>query len=219
MLMPAKIYLDGIEQVINDFNSFGFSGRRVPQRYVDLISNSVLKLLKENTPKDSGDLANSWTVLDRGQDYVVLGVPDEQEGLLQAIITGTTAHTITAPEGKSLGPFIGNDGLPHWSKSVYVKGITANNFVEAIDTFIHRLMEEHMNLILSQEHKFFKGFGSGRGNLGKLVGLTGTRYNRRRQFGRTTLIRPRTGRLENRIRIGRRRRVGSISNIKKISLG
>ena len=216
--MTTTIILEGMEKVQQDFEDFKFSGRKVVPRYLDLIANSAISLLKQNTPKDSGELANSWTVLERGINYVTIGVPDEQEGLLQALLFGTLPHDIVASEGKSLGPFIGRDGRPFWSKKVHVKGITGDNFVANIDAFINGLMSQTMANLLASSHRFYQPFANV-ANIQKITGLTGTQYIRRRMFGRSALFRPRTGNLGNRVRIGRRRRVGLVSNIKKVELG
>ena len=53
-------------------------------------------------------------------------------------------------------------------------------------------------------------------NIHKTVGLTGTTVSSRRARGRATLTRMRTGRLANRVRIGRRRTTGK--NVRTMAL-
>lgn len=207
-----KMHLDGIDEVQKDFRDFSFSGQRALPRFLDLISQEALSLLRQNTPKDTGELSESWGVIERGMNYVVLGVPDEQEGLLQALLFGTSEHDILAKPGSALSTPFGA------FKKVRVRGITPNNFVANIDSFINEMIYQTMGSVLGKEHRFWTP-SAGIGNLGKIVGETGARYNRRRSFGRTNLFRPRTGLLSSRVRIGRRRRVGSAIRTKKVELG
>lgn len=179
--------LSGADEVISDFENFGFSGRKVIPSYLSLIGNSAVDLLKANTPVDTGELRDSWRIKEYGNNYVIVGVTPDQEEKLGYVVNGT-------------------------------KFIAPNNFVARVDSFINDMMEETIERLLINSHKFWTPV-AGKANLAKIVGLTGVKYNRRRAFGRSTLTKPRTGRLSNRVRIGRRRRVGSVASTKRVTLG
>jgi hypothetical protein len=79
----------GAEQVLKDFKDFEFAGHRVIPKYLDLIAESALELLKQNTPVDTGALRDSWRILERGSNYVELGVTPDQEEKLTHVVNGT----------------------------------------------------------------------------------------------------------------------------------
>src|SRR3972149_9133853 len=200
--MPrTKITVIGLDRVVQDFQSFSLSGIKAAPDFLNLISDSAISLLKQNTPVDTGDLANSWRVLERDSNSVTIGVSDENDDKLRIILEGTAPHIIEPQTKKGLlTPF----GI---FRRIKHPGTSPNNFLEAVQFEMNRLVGEKMGDALAQSHRFHQPFAN-RANLSKIVGLTGTRFSPRRAFGRSTIIRPRTGLLSLRVRIGRRRRTG-----------
>jgi len=189
MANKIKIKVEGFDEVKKNFQDFAQSGNISVPNYLNLISESAIKLLKDNTPVDTGALRDSWQEVARTQNSVEVGVSDDQEEKLGYVINGTIF-------------------------------IPANDFMDRVSTVVNQLMQSFMSKSLKQAHKFWKEIPDvhGTGNITSTVGLTGTKFNNRRSFGRSTLYKPRTGRKRLNRRIGRRRRVGS-SIIKTVQVG
>lgn len=214
--MPSsrKVKLIGYEQVKKDYYSFLTSGEVTKDTYLNFIGNAAIKLLQQNTPVDTGDLSKSWQILAKDSNSVTIGVSDDQEDALQAVIFGT---------GPSVGRFVPVLGVRLVSKEKDIgmhPGTVKNDFVFRIQDQLNGLMGEVMRQSMFKGHKFYRGFDSpsDRANLSKIVGLTGLKGNRRRGLGRTS-FNIRTGRKSFRVRIGRRRRVMTTDYTKKVQLG
>lgn len=206
--------LDGLDKVRADFDDFSFAGKKALPRFLDLISDSAIKLLRQNTPVDSGDLAQDWKVLARDSISVTIGVSDENDDKLRIVLLGSQPHEIEAKKGSALTtPY----GL---FRKIHHPGTQPNNFFEAVEFEMNRLMSDKMGDALAQSHRFFAPY-SNKANLSKITGLTGVKFSPRRAFGKHSLLRPRTGLLSNRVRIGRRRRTGSsiLSKTKRVEVG
>lgn len=214
--MPkTKITVIGLQQVIADFTSFSLSGRRAAPKFLDLISDSAIQLLKLNTPRDTGDLANDWRVLERDSNSVTIGVSDQNDAKLRFILEGTGEHIIEPSKKKALvtpyGVF----------KKILHPGTSPNNFLEAVQFEMNRLVSTKMGESLAQSHRFHQPFAN-TANISKITGLTGTRFAPRRAFGRASLPRPRTGLKSSAPRLGLpRRRVGRsiLSRWWKVNVG
>ena len=188
-MAKLNVKIKGLEEVQKRFTDFGNSGRVSVETYLDLIADSAINLLRQNTPVDTGELRDSWGVVNRAGNFVEVGVSDDQEDKLQYVLFGTR-HT------------------------------RPNNFVFVIDSAINAEMQRFTIGSLKQSHKFWTAVPDvhGSGNITATVGLTGTKYSKKRAFGRASLVRPRTGMKRLRVRIGRRRRVGT-SIIKTTKIG
>jgi len=188
-MAKVKVKIEGLKEVKEEFNKFKLSGDNAIDDFLTLISENALRLLKANTPVDTGELQNSWQELNRDDRSVELGVSDDQEDKLQYVIKGT-------------------------------KYIPPNDFITPIDTSINQLIQTYMSSALKRAHKFWRQVPDtpGSANITSTVGLTGTKFNSRRSFGRASLYRLRTGRKRLNRRLGRRRRVGS-SILKKTAVG
>ena len=180
MVGKIKVTVKGLKEVQEKFTAFANSGNVYTNTYLDLISESAIQLLRNNTPVDTGELRDSWQEVNRAQNFVEVGVSDDQEDKLQFVLFGTK----------------------------YTK---PNNFIFAIENAINNEMQKFMSGSLRKSHKFWTAIPDvyGTGNITATVGLTGTKYSKKRAFGRATLVRPRTGMKRLRRRIGRRRRVGT----------
>lgn len=185
----TKIVIKGLKETVDEFSKFQLSGGNSIDGFLTLISDNALRLLKSNTPVDTGKLRDSWQELNRDDRSVELGVSDEEEEKLQYVIRGT-------------------------------RYIPANDFITPIDTAINQLIQTYMTSALKRSHKYWRNVpdAPGTANITSTTGLTGTRYNRGRVFGRATIYRIRTGRKKLNRRIGRRRRVGT-SILKRVQVG
>lgn len=85
--MPIEVV--GLREIRRNFKKFNFTMPRAKQRYLTMIGNEAITLLMRNTPRDTGELANSWMVLGRGFDYIDIGVPLEQQAILSFVSEGT----------------------------------------------------------------------------------------------------------------------------------
>src|SRR3989304_6981858 len=138
--MPrTKITVIGLDGVVQDFQSFSLSGIKAAPDFLNLISDSAISLLKQNTPVDTGDLANSWRVLERDSNSVTIGVSDENDDKLRFILEGTSGPYEIKPRNKKalstpFGAF----------KKIIHPGIRSNNFLEAVQFEMNRLVSEKM---------------------------------------------------------------------------
>ena len=98
--------------------------------------------------------------------------------------------------------------------------IPPNNFMQLVDNSVNNLIANGLGQELVKRHRFWRPV-VGKVNITNTVGLTGTRYNKRRSRGRASIVRPRTGRLSTRVRIGRRRSTKGLTNefFKDIKIG
>ena len=61
----SGIEVIGLDQIKRNFNKFSFTQRRAKEKYLDLIGDSAVELLRTNTPVDTAALKRSWQVLGR----------------------------------------------------------------------------------------------------------------------------------------------------------
>ena len=64
------IIVEGIREIRQGFQKFEFAGKRIQARFLRLIGESTVILLKQVTPVDSGELSASWRVTKQGKGYV-----------------------------------------------------------------------------------------------------------------------------------------------------
>jgi len=176
--MATRFKVEGLEQVKAEFRKFYNSPQVSIPRLLDLVESQAISLLRQNTPKDTGELANSWRTLEKTSTSLEIGVPDDQEAKLSYVVEGT-------------------------------RFIPPNPFMNTVDITINQLISAGLASELARSHRFWHPV-IGKINITSTVGLTGTKFNARRSFGRSSPNRPKTGRKGTRVRIGRRRRVGSI---------
>lgn len=178
--------LDGIDEVQNNFNAFKNSGSTAIGEFLNVISTNAIKLLKDNTPVDTGELRDSWRELNRGNNSVEIGVSDDQEEKLYYVVNGT--RYVQA------NPFM-------------------DDVDETINTLIYITMAPALQRSHPFWHQVNRNVVPM--NISKTVGTGGMKYNSRRSFGRAGLSKPQRGGKGLRARVGRRRRVGSTINNKR----
>jgi len=187
--MANTFTLVGYDKVKQDFIKWGSSVNPSMKGLLDFVERSALSLLLQNTPKDTGELSRSWTVIEKTRNSIEIGVRPDQEEKLQYVVNGTR---YTEP----------------------------NNFMDIVDSAINNLLNIGLGDELVKRHRFWRPI-IGKVNITNTVGLTGTSFNKRRGRGRATIVRPRTGRLSSRVRIGRRRRTAGLGKqfFKDIKIG
>lgn len=87
--MGFKFKIEGLEKVKTDFKAWADSPDKALPSFMNLVESQTLSLLKQNTPKDTGELANSWRTLEKTQNTLEIGVTDDQEDKLSYVISGT----------------------------------------------------------------------------------------------------------------------------------
>jgi hypothetical protein len=83
------IEVEGLKEIQSKFNKFNLIGPNVKHRFLEMIGTESLQLLQLNTPRDTGNLADSWQ-LQIGTDEVVIA--NDQQDLLSFITVGTIRH-------------------------------------------------------------------------------------------------------------------------------
>jgi len=78
--------LDKIQQSLKDFN---FRAPNIKSRFLDMIGVEALELLKLNTPKDTGNLADSWQLQQTDNEIVIA---NDQQDLISFHTFGTIRH-------------------------------------------------------------------------------------------------------------------------------
>jgi hypothetical protein len=85
--MPIEVKgLDKIEKSLRDFN---FRVPNIKSRFLDMIGVESLELLRLNTPRDTGALADSWVLQKSASEVVIM---NDNQDLLSFITFGTIRH-------------------------------------------------------------------------------------------------------------------------------
>ena len=204
-------------EFIEEVESLVTNGAELQKEFLDIIIKATLQLLRDFTPKDSGELAKSWHVMNRGITFVVIGT--DMVDLFNLVVNGTKPWVQKGKNGKKLHFFIGNHEF--FRVKVTHKMVLGNDFMDALlkgldnmmDALILSLVKKHWKVFsdLPVEHITFN-------NITKTVGLTGTHLSRSRGRGRGA-HRINTGRRSLTRRLGRRRRTGTFITSKSVSVG
>ena len=79
----------GLDKLQRNFRKFNMSAPNVKSRFLDMIGVESLQLLRINTPRDTGQLADSW-VLQKSENSIV--IMSDQQDLLSFLTVGTIRH-------------------------------------------------------------------------------------------------------------------------------
>ena len=134
--MPITV--EGLKEIKQGFKNFDFAGKRVQQRFLRLIGESAVILLKQVTPVDSGELSESWRVLKQGSDYVEVGT--SLIGLVEDLTQGTKPHLIRPVRGNVLRFEMGGQEI--FTTEVRHPGTKPNSFLEDVARSIHNAVIE-----------------------------------------------------------------------------
>lgn len=213
--MPATVTFDSEwYRILSDLRTVKLKADTLERDFIDIASQGIILVLKENTPKNTGDAANSWKIFSKGKGYFIVG--SDMPDLMIQLTEGVRAQTIFAKNGKAMHFFIG--GEEFFRQKIETRGTIGDEFIEPIVKAMD-IMIQVLLLSLMQKHwKIFKDIGAKRGitaiNLSKTVGLTGTKRNARRGRG-GGIQKAKTGRKSFKRTLSRRRRTGNFLTSKK----
>lgn len=222
MPVTGAIRVTGLNEIAKDFKEFGFAIPAVQAKFLKLIGDSALALLKANTPVMTGELKNSWGIVSQSMDRIGIGVTQQMQGVLQLVRKGSPPHVIFPTQAKVLRFEIGGQEI--FATQVFHPGFLRNDFVSNVARAMNALVIETLNTSWVLHSKLYRearksgtirstGAFRQTSNLTRTVGLS--KFGAGRAFGRATLVRARTGRRQfKRKLVLRRRRGASINSLK-----
>jgi hypothetical protein len=83
------VKIEGLDQMAKSFQKFNFRIPNIKSRFLDVIGEESLNLLRMNTPVDTGNLRDSWQ-LQKSVNEIVIA--NDQQDLLSWIIFGSRTH-------------------------------------------------------------------------------------------------------------------------------
>jgi hypothetical protein len=200
---------EGLDKYRRRLMSLKDNKHAIETHYLDILSEAALDMIKQVAPRDTGEYALSWRVTKKSQNFVEIDTPFQ--ALWYWLENGTRPHEIRAIRAKALALPFG------FRESVMHRGTAPQPHMAYVIQGLDNMMVDVMENLLGKDWKVFDHMrGSNTrmkgmprvSNIHKTVGLTGTTVSSRRARGRATLTRMRTGRMANRVRIGRRRTTG-----------
>lgn len=181
----AEVRIIGSDIVKKKFRDLVRTKNVTQRQLIDTISSSTIDMLRSNTPRKTGELANSWKEIERTPTSVGIGVPDSQSEKLRYLVEGTShqkPNDFVSPVAEAMFAIISNAFVTIWkNQHPYLQNLHAPS-----------LPKGHIGVQTSA----------------RIVGLTGTKIHQRRFRGRGTISRVtmRAPRLHP--KISRRRRTG-----------
>lgn len=176
--MPITVI--GADKVAQEFANLSNGVSNAQSKFINTIATETISLLKQNTPIDTGELSRSWYELGRTTTTTTIGVLADQRDKLRYVIFGT-------------------------------RHIAPNDFVSPVLDVIWDNIESVMLTYMKASHPYLSNIstGTGRGikTPSNIVGLTKSKFMKRRGRGRSTIRRISTGRKTLNARIGRHRKV------------
>jgi hypothetical protein len=89
MTFIKGIEIEGLGSMEREFRKFNFKVPNIKSRFLDVIGEESLNLLKINTPRDTGNLADSWQMQKSTHEVVIT---NDQQDLISFITFGTIRH-------------------------------------------------------------------------------------------------------------------------------
>jgi len=216
--MPTTIEFDTEwYKIIRDIESLKSTGSVLEREFIDIASHGILQVIKENTPRNTGDFANSWQVFQKSSKFFVIGT--DMQDLFNQVVNGVRPQTIFAKNGKAMHFFIG--GEEFFRSRIEVRGTSANPYMEPITKAMDIMIEKLILSLVKKHWRIFKQIRTPnvtKVNLSKTVGLTGTKRNTRRGRG-GGVQKAKTGRKSFKRTLSRRRRSGKFLTTKNAKVG
>lgn len=166
--MPVKAI--GADKVEQQFNRLNLDLPNLQQRFLDEISKTTIELLKQNTPKDTGILANSWYESARTNNYIIITTKDSTPAKYKAnnneklryVLYGTRPHTILPKEAQALKfEYPKGSGEYVFAKKVNHPGTQPNNFLASVLYAISLNIDAVMRRLMKQSHPYYSNIGVG----------------------------------------------------------
>ena len=203
--MASKIVWTGIDQYTRKLESMAKARHRFEKEYLKIMGDLTLKLIKQAAPRDTGDYANSWSIVKR--EKKAIEIDTSMPELFLWLENGTRPHEIRATNAKALALPFG------FAKRVMHTGTQPQPHIIHVVEKLDDIMRDVMFAQIKKHNKLFNHVRSRGGvpntsNITKTVGLTGTHVSSLRGRGKISMIRMRTGRKQFKRRLGRRRRTG-----------
>ena len=208
------IIVQGLDDIKRNFEKFEFAGKRVEARFLRLIGEMTVELLKNVTPVDQGDLQQSWRIVGQGKHYIEVGT--SLIGLVEQLTEGTKPHLIEAKDKSVLRFEMGGQEI--FATRVFHPGTARNPFLDDVGRTINNQVINILKQALSENHPFFAKLRDvgGKGRQFQQVGRTSAGFKGGVSFaGRSTLVRAGTGRRQLKRRLTLRRRRGSSVSTKR----
>jgi len=221
--MPGAVRIRGLNRIQEDFRQFEKGLPQFQFRFLEMIGKSALQLLKLNTPVASGQLRDSWRIVERSRTKVGIGTTPQMAGILELIRKGSPGFVVEAKGSGVLRFVIGGQEI--FTTRVFHPGFQRNDFVTDVSRAIHATAIEALDTAMVREIPMMaKARRSGTirstgvfrqsANITRTVGLS--KFGAGRAFGRATLQRGRTGRRQMKRRLSLRRRRGASINSLKV---
>ena len=206
------IVVEGLSEIRKGFQKFEFAGKRIEARFLRLIGELTVSLLKQVTPVDSGDLMESWRIVKQGKGYVEVGT--DLIGQVEDLEHGTKPHLIRPVRGDVLRFEIGGQEI--FTTEVRHPGTAPNPFLDNVARTMHMEIITVLEQALSENHPYFVRLKGGKGRKYQQVGRTSAGMKGGVSFaGRSTLVRAGTGRRQLKRRLSLRRRRGHSARSKR----
>ena len=203
--MASNIKWEGIERYERKLISLANARTAFHKEYLDVIGDLTLKMIRQAAPKDTGEYANSWSIVRRAEKFIIIdtSMPDLfnwlENGVLQSegrFVAALGKRLITTEKEIGTHP-----------------GIMKQTHIIHVQRQLDTIMRDVMRAQMKKHNKLFNHMSSTGGvprnsNLTKTVGLTGTKVSSLRGRGKISMVRARTGRKQFKRRLGRRRRTG-----------
>ena len=81
--------IEGMSRLLRNFNKVNMRIPNITSRFLDVIGEEALEMLKINTPIDTGQLRDSWILQKSGSEIVVA---NDQQDLLSLHLFGSIHH-------------------------------------------------------------------------------------------------------------------------------
>ena len=201
------------------------SSKTYEQDFIDMIGDSFLRICKELTPVDSGELRDSWVIFTKSFKEIIIGT--NQVEAYTRMVLGVNARVIIAKSGKAMHFFIG--GEEFFRTRVEIKRQDSNFFLQGLlNNALDKAIADLAVALLPKHLPFFEGMTPRQNiptrhkvhtNLSKTVGLFQvTKRNTRRGRG-GGVQKAKTGRKSFKRTLSRRRRTGKFITSKNVKIG
>ncbi len=81
--------VEGMDRLIRNFQKVNFKIPNIESRFLDVIGEEALEMLRANTPVDTGNLRDSWQLQKSAKEIVVA---NDQQDLLSLHLFGSIHH-------------------------------------------------------------------------------------------------------------------------------
>ena len=81
--------VEGMDRLLRNFRKVNFSIPNIESRFLDVIGEEALEMLRMNTPVDTGNLRDSWQLQKSAHEIVVA---NDQQDLLSMHLFGSIHH-------------------------------------------------------------------------------------------------------------------------------